>query len=68
MPTWKVQIPAGYWMAGVLTFKTKREAAYFIENWTGVQARQFGTAPTLYPIKSAARWEPIAPRQAELCA
>lgn len=36
---WHVHIPAGRWMAGVRTFRTKQKAVAFIVAWNATEAK-----------------------------
>jgi len=40
---WKVKVPAGYWMAGIHRFGTKKQAEEFVTEWN--LARPLGCIP-----------------------
>jgi hypothetical protein len=45
---WKVQIPTGRWMAGILTFATKAKAENFIDRWNQVEVNTGKSSLTFY--------------------
>lgn len=54
---WKVKVPAGRWMAGVHTFKTKRAASDFVRRWQTVEFGAKGRITALALWKEAgANW------------
>jgi hypothetical protein len=57
---WQVHIPAGFWMAGVHTFNSKRGATDFADYWQDVERKAGKANPVPYPLISAHRKAPEA--------
>ena len=55
--SWKVKVPAGRWMAGIQTFKTKRAAESFADRWQQVEVN-CGNLPVPIPeiFQERERW------------
>lgn len=55
--SWKVKIPHGRWMAGIQTFKTKRDATSFADRWRQAEVNT-GKLPVPDPevYEEQAKW------------